>query len=104
MAAVAPSAATATANVATPISTSTINRRRRIISALPMLFIDGRFSRDRTVMTNVGHSCCRSYQRYADLLVGRHGEHRRFTILERQKPTQERPHRQGADSGRSMRH
>ena len=52
-----------------------------------MLFIDGRFSRDQTVMTNVGHSCCRSYQRYADLLVGRHGEHRRFTMPERQKPT-----------------
>jgi cytochrome c peroxidase len=53
-----------------------------------MLFIDGRFSRDRTVASNVGHSCCRSYQRYADLVVGRHPASTGvLSIPERQKST-----------------
>jgi hypothetical protein len=53
-----------------------------------MLFIDGRFLHDRTVTPNVGHSCCRSYQRYADLLVGRHSASTGvLSIPERQKST-----------------
>jgi hypothetical protein len=63
-----------------------------------MLFIDGRFSRDPTVTPNVGHSCRRSYQRYADLLVGRHPASTSvLSIPERQKSTHSGRTRQHTD-------
>src|SRR6266700_572148 len=101
-------AATATADVATPISTSTINRRQRRNRGLSPLFIDGRFSsRDRTVTLNVGHWCRFSYQRYSDLRVGRHPASTgvlsaRQQVLQAANPRLGRRCRPADPAGRSM--